>query len=421
MIRIYPKSHIEGIIEIPPSKSYAQRALAASLLAKGISTLINIGDSTDELAVLSILKISGAEIEKFGNITTINSEFIVDKPLTINCGESGLATRLFTPIFANYKSEVSILGNGTLKNRKMTEFQSIFEQLKVSFHTNNDYLPFLVKGPIQIPDIIYVDGSISSQYITGLICILSSLEKQSSVIVQLKNPMSKPYISMTIDLLKKFGGSIEINDNQIVIDKSCKLFPTKYFIESDWSSASYWIVAAAISGKIEIKGLNQYSLQADREILSVLDQFGARYRFDNESFNVESNEYKPFEFDATDCPDLFPALVVLASKAIGTSKIHGVDRLFMKESNRALTLKSEFTKLGLEINIVDNSMIINGKGTLTGGIISSHYDHRIAMAGAIACLVTSDPIYIENHEVVTKSYPKFYEHLQSFGVKLTNQ
>jgi len=407
MLRVSPKSHIEGVIEIPPSKSYAQRALAASFLAKGISKLINIGDSSDELAVLSILKISGAKIEKFGNITTINSELIEDKPLTINCGESGLATRLFTPIFSNYQSEVRIEGIGSLNNRKMTEFKPIFDQLKVSFLSNSDYLPFLVKGPIQIPEIIYVDGSISSQYISGLICILSSIEKQSSVILQLKNPKSKPYISMTIEVLRLFGGF--------------NLLPTEYFIESDWSSASYWIVAAAISGKIELKGLNQYSLQADRQILSVLDQFGAKYKIDNESFIIESNKHKPFEFDATDCPDLFPALVVLASKTIGTSKIHGVDRLFQKESNRALTLKSEFTKLGLEINIVDNSMIINGKGSLSGGKIYSHHDHRIAMAGAIASLLANEPIDIENSEVVSKSYPKFYEHLESFGVKLTNQ
>jgi len=421
MLRVSPKSHIEGVIEIPPSKSYAQRALAASFLAKGISKLINIGDSSDELAVLSILKISGAKIEKFGNITTINSELIEDKPLTINCGESGLATRLFTPIFSNYQSEVRIEGIGSLNNRKMTEFNPIFDQLKVSFLSNSDYLPFLVKGPIQIPEIIYVDGSISSQYISGLICILSSIDKQSSVLVQLKNPKSKPYISMTIEVLRLFGGLVEMNDNQIIIKKNSNLLPTEYFIESDWSSASYWIVAAAISGKIELKGLNQYSLQADRQILSVLDQFGAKYKIDNESFIIESNKHKPFEFDATDCPDLFPALVVLASKTIGTSKIHGVDRLFQKESNRALTLKSEFTKLGLEINIVDNSMIINGKGSLSGGKINSHHDHRIAMAGAIASILANEPIDIENSEVVSKSYPKFYEHLESFGVKLTNQ
>jgi len=418
---IPPIEFISGTVKVPASKSYSQRALAAAFLAKGKSKCVNFGHSDDELAALSILKTAGALCHQNDHILEVDASNILDKELIINCGESGLSARLFTPIFANYHLPIQIVGEGSLRYRSMKEFENIFKQLNVDFHSNNGVLPFHLKGPIDSPSKITVNGEISSQFITGLVFILSAIEKQEDIVVEILNPTSIPYILMSLEVLKSFGASLEFIENKIVVPKNCRLVPSDFSIESDWSSASYWIVAAAIGGKISLEGLNPDSLQADKQILDVLGQYGANYSFNNECLVVEARNHLPINFDATNCPDLFPALVVLATSAHGISEIHGVNRLFHKESDRAKVLVSEFSKLGSDISIIDNSMIVNGKGKLNGGIVESHNDHRISMACSIAAMNSRKPIFINGSDSVKKSYPDFFKHLAGFGVKIGKQ
>jgi 3-phosphoshikimate 1-carboxyvinyltransferase len=228
---------------------------------------------------------------------------------------------------------------------------------------------------------------------------------------------STPYIDMTLALLKAFGIEIRHDNYETFFingSQTYRIPKNEYWVEGDWSGASFLLVAGAIGGAVTVTGLDTNSPQADRKILQALEAAGARIKTTKFSVEVTRNELNAFHFDATHCPDLFPPLVALASNCRGKTILTGVERLIHKESNRALVLEKEFTALGGEICIRDNHMEITGK-KLTGGPIDSHNDHRIAMAGAAAAVNAEQPVMIIGCESVAKSYPNFFEDFQAIG------
>jgi 3-phosphoshikimate 1-carboxyvinyltransferase len=196
-----------------------------------------------------------------------------------------------------------------------------------------------------------------------------------------------------------------------------------YTVEADWSGAAFLLVAGAVAGNIVVKGLDVFSTQADKAILQALMQSGANINVSQEQIQISSppsgDGGKAFQFNATDCPDLFPPLVALASYCHGTTVIEGVHRLTHKESNRALTLQEEFGKMGIEISFQDDMMLIKGGTGVRGAEVSSRHDHRIAMACAVAALKADDEVIIDDAEAVNKSYPQFWEHLQKLNAEVT--
>jgi 3-phosphoshikimate 1-carboxyvinyltransferase len=197
----------------------------------------------------------------------------------------------------------------------------------------------------------------------------------------------------------------------------------KYAIESDWSSASFMLVGAAINGNAFFTGLNLNSVQADRKIMEALKLANTKMKISDDGIAVEKGDLIGFEFDATECPDLFPPLVALAANAIGITTIKGLKRLAHKESDRGLTLQEEFAKLGIVIHLLNDEMQIigNGKIDVINSACSSHNDHRIAMALAVAILNADKAITIENAEAVSKSYPNFFEDLQTLVGTVENR
>jgi 3-phosphoshikimate 1-carboxyvinyltransferase len=198
--------------------------------------------------------------------------------------------------------------------------------------------------------------------------------------------------------------------------------PRAYTVEGDWSGGAFLLVAGAIQGDIIVQGLDGNSTQADRKIMEALASCGAKFQVEGGQIRlspVASGTLRGFQFDATDCPDLFPPLVALASYCIGQTVITGARRLTYKESNRALTLQEEFAKMGVAISLAGDQMIIDGKGKAKGATVHSRHDHRIAMACAVAALRANGETLIEEAEAVNKSYTDFYDHLQSLGATLT--
>jgi 3-phosphoshikimate 1-carboxyvinyltransferase len=192
----------------------------------------------------------------------------------------------------------------------------------------------------------------------------------------------------------------------------------EYAIEGDWSGAAFLFVAGAISGRIQIEGMRSDSVQADRKILEAIRDSGASMQLEAGTYTVTPAPLKPFAFDATECPDLFPPLVALASCCSGITTIKGANRLTHKESNRALTLQDVFGKMGIQIDIEDDLMHVHGGTGLQGARVHSHHDHRIAMAAAVAALRASGPVIIEEAEAINKSYPDFYLHLEALGTRV---
>jgi len=401
-----------------------QRACAAALLHDGETIISNPGKSNDDVAALDIIQKLGAfvSLQKDGSllVSSINN-FAPLPDGGINCGESGLSIRMFTPIAALSDQQIIINGTGSLLKRPMDFFDDIFPQLGIAIESNQGMLPIKVKGPLQPKDIT-IDGSLSSQFLTGLLFAFAKAATQP-VTITVNNLKSKPYIDLTLQVMKHFGYAIENNNYQSFTINAKPLNspqgpagkPLNYTVEGDWSGGAFLLVAGAIAGKIIVNGLDVFSTQADKAILKAIMDCGANVSIQESHIEVSpplGDRGKPFHFNATDCPDLFPPLVALAAYCNGTSVIEGVSRLTHKESNRGLTLQEEFAKMGVEIILQDDLMMIKGGQGLQGSTVHSHHDHRIAMACAVAALSATGNTTIEEAGAINKSYPDFYEHLQ---------
>ena len=426
MIVTIQPSAISGNINAPTSKSSMQRACAAALLNNGQTTIGNPGKSNDDLAALEVIKILGATIvASTKNQVTIASKGIQPAGTEMNCGESGLGIRMFAPIAALSKNPVIINGTGSLLSRPMNFFDEIFPQLDISIQSNNGKLPIQIHGPLQPKDIT-IDGSLSSQFLTGLLMAYGKAATRP-VTITVINLKSKPYIDLTLQVMKHFGYDVTNNNYQsFLINPVAKTVNNtiEYTVEGDWSGGAFLLVAAAIAGKITVTGLNTLSTQADKAILQALIDCGSTISIQEKQVEIGSpavgnSALRAFHFDATDCPDLFPPLVALAAYCNGTTVIEGVNRLAHKESNRGLTLQQEFGKMGITIKLQDNMMLVEGGTGVIGAQVHSHHDHRIAMACAVAGLKASGPTIIEEAEAINKSYPEFYKHLNKLQVTLT--
>lgn len=416
-ITIQPSS-LKGEIRSNISKSSMQRACAAALLAKGTTTIVNPGVSNDDKAAIDVIQKLGAKIiESNTERLVIESNGVQPVANEINCGESGLGIRMFTPIIATSSQSVSIVGTGSLVTRPMNFFDEIFPQLGIKISSNKGKLPLNIQGPLQ-PNNIEVDGSLSSQFLTGLLMAYGSQNNASTI--RVKDLKSKPYIDLTMDVMRHFGVTVSHDQYEVFhIEPNGGFKPTTYTVEGDWSGAAFLLVAGAIHGNILVKGLTLASTQADKAIIEALVFAGAKMRIDEEGIFMYGGGIQGFTFDANECPDLFPPLVALASFANGKTVIKGALRLTHKESNRALTLQEEFGKMGVKIELNDDEMIVHGGGTINGAATHSHHDHRIAMACAIAATKAVGETTIDEAEAINKSYPEFYQHIQQLGATIS--
>jgi 3-phosphoshikimate 1-carboxyvinyltransferase len=419
MTTIVSPSIIHGKLAAPASKSSMQRACAAALLHKGTTHIHNAGISNDDKAALDIIQQLGATIGFNNNYVEIISTGFgayVLEPKTINCGESGLSIRMFSPIAALSSSSIYIIGEGSLQKRPMDFFDEIFPQLGIEINSTNGKLPLQIKGPLQ-PQNIAIDGSLSSQFLTGLLFAFgeAATEEVTITVIDLK---SKPYIDLTLHVLEHFGFNIE-NDNyeRFIINPKEKIENKiiNYTVEGDWSSASFLLVSAAIAGSIKLSGLDMQSTQADKAIMQALKSSGAMVNSSNDFIEITKADLHAFEFDATDCPDLFPPIAALAAYCKGTTTIKGTHRLAAKESDRAKTLQDIFGKMGINIILQNDKMMIEG-GKIKSAEVSSHHDHRIAMAAAVAALGADGDITINDAEAINKSYPNFFIDLKQLIV-----
>jgi 3-phosphoshikimate 1-carboxyvinyltransferase len=332
---------------------------------------------------------------------------------TINIGESGLSTRLFTPIAALCPTPVTITGHGTILNRPMEMMIGPLRALGVEVSDKKGHLPITVRGPMHGGE-ADIDGSVSSQFLTGLLIALPLASDDTTV--RIAGLRSIPYIEMTLDVMARFGVEADHRDfAEFYIPGGQRYSPATMTIEGDWSAASCMLVAGAISspGGVTVRNLNPVSLQADVSIIEALSRAGAHIEQTSNSVTVsrpaDEEGLRAFSFDATDCPDLFPALAALAAACEGTSTITGTSRLAHKECDRARAIHSEYRRLGIEVDISEENIMRITGGPIDGGItVDSHADHRMAMSLAVAALRACAPVTITGAECVTKSYADFW-------------
>lgn len=404
-----------------------QRGCAASLLFNGTTIIRNPGHSNDDKAALGVIQGLGAVVETLedGSLKITGCGGVAPDCGAVSCGESGLGIRMFTPIISLSNKRITINGEGSLVSRPMDFFDEVLPQLGVEIISKEGKLPLQVKGPLQ-PKNITIDGSLSSQFLTGLLMAYAAAGAKD-VTITVNNLKSKPYIDLTLQVMKQFGWEVEnrhYEEFYFAGTTNHKPQITNYTVEGDWSGTAFLLVTGAIAGDITVKGLDVQSTQADRAVLQALQACGARMSIQQDQIEIGpaapggNGGLNAFQFDATECPDLFPPLVALAAYCKGTTVIQGVTRLTHKESNRALTLQEEFGKMGVTIELQDDLMLIKGGNGLQGAAVHSHHDHRIAMACAVAAVKATGETVISDAQAVNKSYPDFYEHIQALGAEV---
>ncbi len=413
-MRYIRPTEVHGTIAAPPSKSDGQRAVAAALLAAGTTVIDGVGWCDDLHAAVEVAGDLGATIDQRADSLEIRGGL---NPRTheFDCGESGLCLRVFAPIAALGGGEMTLHGRGSLMNRPAGMVESALTQLGVTCESRNGFPPIRLKGPLKSGH-VKVDGGSTSQHISGLLFALPVVQGDSHV--EVANPHSKPYLQMTLSTLERFGVRIEHDEalTNFFIRGGQSYTPVHYRLEGDWSGAAFMLVAGAVAGQVTVENLNPDSLQADRAILDALRQCGAEVLCDAAAVTVRKNELLAFEFDAHDSPDLVPPLAVLACYCQGTSLISGTERLKIKESNRTRALISELTKMGARVSEHEDCLRITGE-LLKGASVRTQGDHRIAMAAAVAALGAEQETVLDDADCVSKSYPNFFQDLETIGVK----
>ena len=443
---------------MPVSKSFAQRAIIAAALAEGTSHLHGYTPCGDNEAALQVARNLGAEVEVNGTEVTIKgiSASLGSMDMTeLHVGESGLLTRMMIPVMAQLCADsVTFTGEKTLLNRPLTGAREIMEAFGAEIDSIN--VPLTVKGPLKAGR-AEISGKHGSQLISGLLMALPFADRNSSVIV--KDPKSIPYMFITLEVLKKFG--IKVGNDMLggpdflesggdwslctemvfKVKGGQKYRAANINLEGDWSAAANFLVAGAVFGRTELSGLDTTSLQADLSIMDILMDAGASLsQLDGDKGNITAQRapLKAFSADASNCPDLFPILAVLAAFCQGTSRLAGVGRLANKESDRAKAILEMLTQMGVKACIEKDELIIEGytlvqrlmspvipsevppvipseaegsaaPGLLKGGAYTSHHDHRMVMALKVASLGADSPITIDDEVCVAKSFPQFHD------------
>jgi 3-phosphoshikimate 1-carboxyvinyltransferase len=441
-----------GRIDAPASKSSMQRATACALLAGGEgagaegaqeeSILRYPSRSADCLAALGVARDLGATVEDRGDSFAIrgvgagltdgfgrrgSGGGVAAGPLTVSCGESGLCLRMFSPVAALFDSEIELGAEGTLRKRPASMVEAPLRELGAECSTAAGLPPVRVRGPLR-GGRARVDGRESSQFLTGLLVALPLAARDS--VVEVEGLASRGYVDLTLETMRAFGVEAERDAgySRFSIRGRQRYRAADFAIEGDWSGAAFLLVAGAIAGRGEgvvIGNLDSRSSQPDRAVLGALAAAGAAAERrpgsgGRESVAVRRGDLKAFEFDASDCPDLFPPLVALAAACEGESLLRGALRLRAKESDRAAALSEEFAKLGAKVSVEGDLMRVLGVGAaaggrLAGGLVDSRGDHRIAMAVAVASLLCDSPVEIEGSECVAKSWPSFFEDLAAIA------
>jgi len=402
----------KGVVSIPASKSDSQRALLLSSMASGKSTLKNVGSSADELAMLKTIKAFGANVTiSEDNSLVVDGAFDLSNINSIHCGESGLGLRLLTAISSLGEKKISLDGEGSLRKRDQRFFEHFLPKMGVELKSNNGKLPIDVKGPLKAGEYT-VDGSESSQYISGLLIAFSQVDGLTKLTVE--NLASRPYVDMTLATLRQFGVNVKENETNVftIVGKQ-EIRATTYTIDGDWSAASFWLVASALGLDVSVQGLSMASKQADKAMLNALMRANCGIVTDESGLKIDGSNRKPIDFDATHCPDLFPALATYAALTTGISKIRGVHRLANKESDRTKALQEEFEKLGVKITIDGDEMLVHGSTNILAATVSAHNDHRIAMCLAVAGMASGVTLTVEGAESVAKSYPNFWKDVEN--------
>ncbi len=397
---------LSGNVSVPSSKSISHRALICAALADGISHISNINKSDDINATLSVMEALGAKFTV--NSDTIISQGISSKPgkVSLECGESGSTLRFIIPVAAALGAQAVFSGKGRLPQRPIDIYIRELSQHGISFDYTKGQMPFSMSGKLTGGK-FYVQGDVSSQFITGLLFALPLCEDDSEIIITSKLE-SEPYVNITISCLNCFGIKIDKSQNGYSIKGNQHYTHCDYSVEADFSQAAFFAAANTMGSDISITNLPNIDLsaQGDKKIIEIAGLL---------CYNKKAGISEPITIDASDIPDLVPAISVMFSLSGNKAYIINAQRLKIKESDRLETTSQMINSLGGNVQKTDDGLIISPVSHFTGGVTDSFNDHRIAMAAAIAATASSGDVTIKNFEAINKSYPNFLNDFIKLG------
>ncbi len=406
-IIIQPKK-IHGTIQAVPSKSHAHRALiCAALCEKGDDTVINISSCGEDIdATISVLKALGVcRITENGSVTVHPTGACVNGN-EVNCRESGSTLRFMLPVIAALGAKVNVNGYGRLPYRPIGE---LLGQLRAhGGEFSAEKLPLDTSGKLEGGD-YYFDGNISSQYITGVL-LAAPLTGQECRIHINGRLQSKPYVDLTVKVMRDFGINVQFEENVFTVQKGTYRSPRSYAVEGDWSNAAFWLCMG-----VGVSGLQAQSFQGDCAMIDILRSAGADVKCESGVIYPHFSRLNGFTMNAENTPDIVPPLAVAAATANGTTVITGAERLKIKESDRLKSVYDMLCALGADCELKDDGFVIHGKKMLKGGVVDACNDHRIAMSAAVASAHCESAVTVIGAEAVSKSYRDFWVDLEKLG------
>ena len=405
----------------PISKSDLHRLLIAAALSEGETLIRRCTLSEDIHATARVLQALGRSVTFGEDCITVGGKLELDRHVRCcDCGESGSTLRFLVPVLAALGQSTVFTGKGRLPQRPMEPMLTRLREhgVQIALPTGGETLPLELTGQLQRGDFVFA-GDISSQYITGLLFALPLLQDDSRIL--LSSPLqSKGYVDMTLEVLARFGIRIEAIENGWSISGGQQYrTPGELTAQGDWSNAAFWIAAGVIGQKkLEVAGLSPQSLQGDKAICDVLRQMGANISVGQDSVIACPSQLHGTVIDGSQIPDIIPILSVCAAVAEGETRIINAQRLRLKESDRLRAVHDCLQAIGADIEETADGLIIRGKPTLSGGLVDSFNDHRIAMSMAVASLRCDQPVLIRDPLCVNKSYPDFYQDFIKTGGKV---
>ncbi|URL02623.1 3-phosphoshikimate 1-carboxyvinyltransferase [Avibacterium sp. 20-126] len=420
-LTLQPISLVEGEINLPGSKSLSNRALLLAALAKGTTKVTNLLDSDDIRHMLNALQALGvkyqlSEDKSVCEIEGIGGAFQWQSGLSLYLGNAGTAMRPLAAALClkgEQPAEVVLTGEPRMKERPIKHLVDALRQVgaNIRYLENEGYPPVAIQNTGLKGGKVRIDGSISSQFLTALLMAAPLAERDMEIEI-IGELVSKPYIDITLAMMKDFGVIVR-NDNYhtfFVQGNQCYISPKRYLVEGDASSASYFLATGAIKGKVKVTGIGKYSIQGDRLFADVLEKMGAKITWGEDFIQAEKGQLKGIDMDMNHIPDAAMTIATTALFAEGETVIRNIYNWRVKETDRLSAMATELRKVGAEVEEGEDYIRIQPL-SLTDfkhAEIETYNDHRMAMCFALIAL-SNTPVTILDPKCTAKTFPTFFE------------
>lgn len=406
-------SFLKGIIQSPPSKSLAHRAIFCAMLAKGESVISNIELSEDIKASIRVAEALGKSVEYKNSVLVISDDKRKEAKTDIDCGESGTTFRFLLPLISALGIDATIFGKGRLGERPYDVLCAELEKKGATFDKTED-LPLRASGQLSSGE-FHIAGNISSQFVSGLLLALPLLMGDSKIILTTVLESSS-YVDMTIECMRTFGAVVEKTCYGFFVKGSQRYKQATYDVEGDYSNGAFWLCGGVLNGEIEVQGLQKDSLQGDKDIIRILSEMGGKIEKTAKGYRATKSQLQGIDIDATEIPDLMPIVATVMAYAKGKSTIRNTQRLKIKECDRQKAIVDVLSQQGADIKLHGDIIEIIGKEELLSATTDGHNDHRIVMALAISAIRNGETTILGT-QAVNKSYPNFFLQLKKLGGK----